>query len=157
MTLNKWEQSLYDQYKNKSMSFPPKSHWMDCDWARSRAPVLLFSSAPSDYISCNACLRRRGYIRIIPCDLRLKGWPNLQNCEKCDYGLDCETWLRVRGIGQGVEKVLRLLDPDAFHPVTWEDAGLVPFSNGDIYFSSKEELQRYTLDILLKYGIRASA
>lgn len=155
MTLNKWEQSLYDQYKTKDLSLPAKSHWKDCDWATSKAPVLLFSDAPPYYISCNACLRRRGYIRIIPCNPRLTGWPHRQDCENCDYGLDCETWLRVKGIGEGAEEVLRLLDPGAFHPVTWEDADMVPFSNGDIYFSSKDELQRYTLDLLIKYGIRA--
>ena len=155
--MNRWEQSLHDQYAEKNTDFPPKSHWMDCDWANSKEPILLFSNAPAQYISCNACLHRRGYIRIIPCNPRLTGWPYRQNCDKCDYGLDCETWLRVRGIGQGVQKVLQILDPKSFHPVTWEDAGLVPFSNGDIYFSSKEELQRYSLDILLKHGIRASA
>ena len=82
-----------------------------------------------------------GYIRIVPCDPRLVGWPyERRNCEKCDYGLDCETWLRVRGIGEGVEEVLTLFDKDAYHAVTWNDTGLVPFSNDDMLFSSKSEL-----------------
>ena len=87
---------------------------------------------------------------------RLVGWPyERRNCEKCDYGLDCETWLRVRRIGEGVEKVLKLFDEDVYHAVTWNDTGLVPFSNGDMLFSSKSELNRFVLDLLLKYGIRA--
>ena len=155
--MNKWEQALYEQYADKRSGFRPKSHWLDCDWARGRNPVRLFSNAPAYYISCNACLRRRGYIRVIPCDPRLIGWPyERRNCEKCDYGLDCETWLRVKGIGEGVEKVLKLLDNEAYHPVAWEDAGLVPFSNGDIFFSCKEDLDKFVLDLLLKYGISAS-
>jgi len=84
------------------------------------------------------------------------GWPyERRNCEKCDYGLDCETWLRVRGIGEGVEKVLKSIDENAYQAVTWNDTGLVPFANGDMLFSSKSELDRFVLDLLLKYGIRA--
>ena len=52
-----------------------------------------------------------------------------------------------------MEKVLRIMDPAAYHPVTWEDTGLVPFSNGDMYFDSWEELQCYIGDIWLQYGI----
>ena len=154
--MNKWEEELYKQYADKRLDFAPKSHWLDCNWANGQNPVKLFSNAPAHYISCNACLRRRGYIRIVPCDPRLVGWPyERRNCGKCDYGLDCETWLRVRGIGEGVEKVLKLFDEDAYHAVTWDDTGLVPFSNGSIFFSSKSELDRFVLDVLLKYGIRA--
>ena len=153
--MNKWEDELYKQYAEKQWVIAPKSHWLDCDWANGTNPVKLFSNAPAHYISCNACLRRRGYIRIVGCDPRLVGWPYERNCELCEQGWDCETWLRVRGIGEGVGKVLKLFDEDAYHPVTWGDTGLVPFHNGDIFFSSKSELDRFVLDLLLKYGIRA--
>ena len=154
--MNNWEEELYRQYADKRWDFAPKSHWLDCDWSPSQDPVKLFSNAPARYITCNACLRRRGYIRIVHCDPRLVGWPyERRNCEKCNYGgIDCETWLRVRGIGEGVEQVLKLFDEEAYQAVTWGDTGFVPFKNDEIFFSSKSELDRYVLDVLLKYGIR---
>ena len=155
--LNRWEQSLYQQFGAKQPMTMSKSHWRDCDWARGQNPVMLPSDAPPEYISCNACLRRRGYIRVIYCDPHLTGWPyKWRNCDKCEYGLDCQTWLRVRGIGGNVVKVLQLLDPDATHPVTWSDIGMVPFQNPDIFFQSKNELDRFALDLYTKYGIQST-
>ena len=67
----------------------------------------------------------------------------MAECEICDYGLGHETWLRVRGVGEDVQKVLEQLNADAYHPVTWAETGLVPFHEGDIFFASKEALAQY--------------
>ena len=164
--MNKWQTLLFNQYKPKYEArpqtwMPPKSHWRDCNWMPGNYPVTLPCNAPAKYISCNACLRRRGYIRIIGCSPQIQQWGWRFNeykenqCSKCEYGLDHETWLRVRGVGEKVEPIVQMIDPEAIHPVTWEDIGLVPFSDGDMRFKNKEELNRFVLDIYLKYGIIA--
>ena len=81
---------------------------------------------------------------MLPCNPRVIGWPHVtRQCEKCDYGLDCETWARVRGAGEQVEIVLRSLDSEARHPVTWAETGLIPFYNGDFFFSDKSALGNF--------------
>ena len=138
----------------------PKSHWPACEWRNpdlSRA-VIMPSEAPVRLISCNACLRRLGYIKIVHCNPRVEGWPFPdRKCEMCDYGgVDCETWLRVRDAGKDVEANLRRFDPNASHPVTWMETGLIPFhepntSTDDLYFDSKDALDDYCENLLRKY------
>lgn len=135
-----------------------KSHWEGCEWGNSgNLKIELSDDAPVEFISCNACLRRKGYIRVLMCNPRVKGWPDDdRDCPDCDYGLDCETWVRVRGVGEEVERVLQSLFPDAYHPVTWLDAGVVPFKEqgtdtGDLFFDSKEALDTYLADLLQHY------
>ncbi len=113
------------------------------------------SETPAEWISCNACLICRGYIRIVHCDPRVEGWPyDDRQCDLCDQGWDCETWLRVKGVGEGVEKALRRLDPEAYHPVTWADAGLVPFKDGtDPQFESKAALDDYFTELVKKHPL----
>ena len=68
-------------------------------------------------------------------------------------GNDCETWLRVREAGLDVERILKRLDPDAYHPVTWVETGLVPGREPDSnpLFDSKEDLDRYCDDLLSRF------
>ena len=136
----------FEQYGPQGdYSMMPKSHWRGCGWA-GRTSVLMPPETPAELISCDACLLGRGYIRIVHCNPQVEGWPyDDRKCENCDYGgIDCETWLRVKGIGEGVEKALRRLDPKAIHPVTWTDIGLVPFKDGpDPLFDDKAALDDY--------------
>ena len=125
----------------------PKSHWSGCNWARQTS-ALLPSDAPAELISCNTCLMRRGYIRIVLCDPRLEGWP-WTDCDLCESGVDHDTWLRVKGVGKGVERILRRLDPDAEHPVTWADVDLVPFKEDPApEFENKPALDKYCAELL---------
>ena len=132
---------LYRDHGGHGNGHYPKSHWPNCRWAPD-SRIVLSGGAPAGLISCNACLRHRRYIRVVSCNPRLAGWP-MAECEICDYGLDHETWLRVRGVGEDVQKVLEQLNADAYHPVTWAETGLVPFHEGDIFFASKEALAQY--------------
>ena len=112
------------------------------------------AATPAEWISCNTCLIDRGYIRIVHCDPRVEGWPYAgRQCARCDYGgWDCETWLRVKGVGEGVGKALRRLDSESVHPVTWADIGLVPFKDGtDPQFESKAALDDYCTKLSREY------
>ena len=154
-----WFQQLRQQYETKIRHSGiwdyPKSHWMGCSYGSRHAShrIELPATAPADFISCNACLIREGYIRILPCNPRKIGWPHSWvKCDTCDYGNDCETWARVRGAGSQVQDVLRQLDPDAYHPVTWMDAGLVPFcDDGDLFFPTKTDLDGFMSDLTERY------
>ena len=127
----------------------PKSHWVGCDRG-SKNPdrrVELPIDAPADFISCNSCLIREGYIRILPCNPREVGWPHAWcRCDKCEYGLDCETWARVRGAGEKVAVALGVL-----HPVTWVDIRLVPFHEGDLWFPDKQSLDYFMASLADRY------
>ena len=130
-----------------------RSHWEGCCRAGTTS-AMMPSEAPAEWISCNACLIRRGYIRIVHCDPRIEGWPrNDRRCEKCDYGgIDCETWLRVKDVGTGVGRAIRRLDPEAEHFVTWADIGFVPFKEGpDPEFDDKASLDAYCAKLLHDY------
>ena len=131
----------------------PKSHWPECEWANG-APIVMPKDTPVRLISCNVCLRGRDYIRVVHCDPKIEGWPrDDRNCGACDHGNDCETWLRVRGAGRGVEQVLRRFDPRADHPVTWVETGWVPGRESDSapLFDSKQALDQYCDDLLHRY------
>ena len=130
----------------------PKSHWRGCGRA-GKTSALMPSETPAEWISCNTCLIRRGYIRIVHCDPRVEGWPyDDRQCVLCEQGQDHETWLRVKGVGEGVEKALRHLDPEAEHPVTWADIGLVPFKDSpDPEFEDKAALDDYCVKLLREY------
>ena len=154
-----WLQQLSEQYETK-IENPgiwgyPKSHWLGCSYGSSNTDrrIELPSEAPAEFISCNSCLIREGYFRILPCNPRVIGWPHhWRKCDICEYGLDCETWARVRGAGSHVVIALRRLDPDAYHPVTWLETGLVPFRNdGDLFFPTKAELDRFMSDVTERY------
>ena len=55
-------------------------------------------------------------------------------------------------MGTGVEKAIRRLDPEAEHPVTWADIGLVPFKEGpDPEFDDKGSLDAYCAKLLHDY------
>ena len=130
----------------------PKSHWQGCE-RTGRSSAIMPSDTPAEWISCNTCLRVRGYIRVVHCDPRIEGWPYQdRQCDLCHQGWDCETWLRVKGVGEGVEKAIRCLDPKAEHPVTWADSGLVPFKDGpDPQFDDKVALDDYCAKLLGEY------
>ena len=159
-----YEAMLQEQYRkyrggrNYPSDYYPKSHWVGCEW--SRGPIVLPSGAPARLISCNGCLRRSGHIRVAYCNPRLAGWPNPEpSCPQCDYGNDCETWLRVASAGADVEKVLQMLDPEAIHPVTWMETGLIPFhepgtETGDMFFEDKESLDQYCDNLLARYPVK---
>ena len=125
----------------------PKSHWEGCERV-GRTSAVMPAETPAEWISCNTCLINGDYIRIVQCDPRLPGWPDTQ-CDICEYGNDHETWLRVKGVGEGVEKALRRhIDPDAEHPVTWADVGLVPFLDGpNPEFDNKSALDDYWAEL----------
>ena len=42
-----------------------------------------------------------------------------------------------------MENVLRSMDPEAEHPVTWAETGLIPFYTGDFFFSDKSALDKF--------------
>ena len=127
----------------------PKSHWEGCEKVGKTSAVMPYDT-PAEWISCNSCLIGRGYIRIVHCDPRLPGWPDA-TCEKCEYGLDHENWLRVKGVGESVEQALRCLDAAISHPVTWGDTGLVPFMDEPIPpFDDKVALDAYCDELLRK-------
>jgi hypothetical protein len=152
--MSDWMKELQQQYEAKigepSIGWGyPKSHWTGCDRGSSNPDrrVELPNDAPADFISCNACLIRGGYICILPCNPREVGWPHSWcRCDKCEYGLDCETWARVRGIGEQVQLAL-----NACHPVTWADTGLVPFHNGDLFFPDKVALDNFMASLTERY------
>ena len=167
-----YDRLLLQQYRDKiglrDDGDYPKSHWLDCTWGNpdSQKRVALPQEAPARLISCNACLRRRGYIRVVVCNPRFPGWPSLERVHEqfdlikesavCEY-TDCETWLRVSNAGEDVEGVLRRFDDNAHHPVTWIDTGILPFhqkgtETDDLYFASKEALDQYCADIVARYG-----
>ena len=146
----------------------PKSHWPDCSWGNpdSFGRVVLPKEAPARLISCNACLRRWGYIRVVVCNPRFPGWPSLERVHEqfdlhreaavCEY-TNCETWLRVSNAGEDVETVLRRLDKNAYHPVTWMDTGILPFhekgtDTEDLHFTSKDALDQFCTDLVARYG-----
>lgn len=158
-----FDQRLFEEYRDKigvrEDGDYPKSHWPDCTWGNpdSKSRIVLPIEAPARLVSCNACLRRHGYIRVVVCNPRFKGWPSVESVHTeftrkgepavCEF-TDCETWLRVKDVGQGVEQVLQRLDPNAWHPVTWIDTGILPFhelgtETDDLYFETKEELEQY--------------
>ena len=158
--MENWFERLKQQYEKNMRDRPgsiwdySKSHWIGCDWGSGYAErrIELPTNAPAEFISCNACLIREGHIRILPCNPRVIGWPHeTRQCEKRDYGLDCETWARVRGAGELVEDVLRSIDAEAQHPVTWAETGLVPFYNGDFFFSDKSALDDFVVLISEAY------
>ena len=160
LTTPDFDQMLFEQYRDKigvrGDGRPyPKSHWQGCQWVSNpERQVVMPTDTPARLISCNGCLIERNYIRIVPCDPHMDGWMTDDGrCSKCDYGLDHETWLRVGTIGVDVEKVLKRLDPDAYHPVTWMETGLIPFTDPgadarDNLFDSYEELERYYENLL---------
>ena len=148
-----WVHNLRQQYQTKigdpeNLGYP-KSHWEGCEWG-SRNParrIELPPRAPASLISCNACLQREGYIRILPCNPRMIGWPHSwTKCDKCEYGLDCDTWARVRGVGEDVAVAM-----GSYHPVTWADIGLVPFHSGDLYFPDKHSLDYFIESLAERY------
>ena len=127
-----YEAILVEHYKTLKEHRPgmwdyPRSHWEGCERV-GRTSAIMPSDTPAFWISCNSCLINAGYIRIAGCDPRLAGWP-APLCEMCKQGIDHETWLRVKGVGEGVERAIRRIDPEGNHPVTWADVGLVPFLN----------------------------
>ena len=155
-----YEELLLSQYRDKvgvrEDSNYPKSHWPECDYGNIESPrrIVMPGTTPARLISCNACLRRRNYIRLVHCDPRVDGWPyDNRTCGLCETGNDCETWLRVRDAGADVETVLHTLDPDADHPVTWIETGLVLGQDADSVplFNSKEDLDRYCDALLKRY------
>ena len=129
-----------------------KTHWEGCERA-GRTSASMPSETPAEWISCNTCLIGRGYIRIVDCDPHVEGWPyDDRQCGVCGQGVDHETWLMVKGVGEGVERALRRLDPEAEHPVTWADIGLVPFKDGpDPQFESKAALDDYCTKLAREY------
>ena len=85
--------------------------------------VELPAEAPADFISCDTCLISKWYIHILPCNPREVGWPHRwRRCSKCEYGLDCETWVRVKSVGERVSDAIGV-----YHPVTWPTSDLSPF------------------------------
>ena len=48
-----------------------------CDWGnlQRRVEVPAGKTHP-DFITCNACWRRRGYLYVLPCNPRVVGWPH---------------------------------------------------------------------------------
>ena len=109
--------------------------------------VELPAEAPADFISCNTCLIRKWYIHILPCNPREVGWPHRwRRCSKCEYGLDCETWVRVKSVGERVSDAIGV-----YHPVTWADIGLVPFQNGDLFFPDKLSLDYFISSLSERY------
>ena len=155
-----WFQQLKQQYETK-IGNPgiwdyPKSHWLGCSYGSSDPDrrIELPAEAPAEFISCNACLIREEYFRILPCNPRKIGWPHVwAKCGICDYGgIDHETWARVRGAGSQVVVVLRQIDHDAYHPVTWLETGLIPFcGDGDLFFPTKADLDRFMSDLAERY------
>ena len=132
-----------------------KSHWDGCDRS-GRSSCIMPTETPAKWISCNTCLINRGYIRIVQCDPRLEGWPSAE-CGLCEQGVDHETWLMVKGVGEGVEQALRHhIDPDAEHPVTWADVGCVPFMDApNPTFGDKAELDTYWACLQARYSYLA--
>ena len=158
MTTTDFDQILFEQYRDKigvrDYDYP-KSHWQGCQWVRnSERQIVMPTDTPARLISCNTCLIEREYIRIVPCDPHMDGWLTAEReCSLCEH-TDHETWLKVRTNGIDVEKVLKRLDPNAYHPVTWMETGLIPFTDPDVdardnHFHSLEELERY-YDSLLR-------
>ena len=149
-----FEGLLLEQYRDYEKGFfdYPKSHWPDCEWGR----IVMPSDTPVRLISCNSCLIRRNYIRFVHCDPNVEGWPSDgRDCGNCEMENDCETWLRVREAGLDVERILKRLDPDAYHPVTRVETGLVPGREPDSnpLFDSKEDLDRYCDDLLSRFPV----
>ena len=148
-----WMNDLRQQYQSKmgdrEIYLYPKSHWVGCERGSSNPNrrVELPLDAPAEFISCNACLIRAGYIRILPCNPREVGWPHTWcRCDKCDHGLDCQTWARVRGVGEKVA-----VATGSHHPVTWGDTGLVPFHEGDLFFPDKQSLDDFMTSLAERY------
>lgn len=145
-----YERVLLQLYLRKYKGDEPmmgfsKSHYPGCEWVteRQRMPIIMPDSTPPSLISCNACLFRKRYMISVVCNPLKEGWPNEHECDLCDYGWDCETWIRVEGAGELVEQVLQIRWPDAEHPVTWRDLGLVPFvseEQNSIRFKTQTEL-----------------
>ena len=142
-----YEKNLLEQYCNRREKIAgfPKSHWVDCS-VETRQKIELPNDAPAIFISCNTCLIRRGYIRIMRCNPFQAGWPiTVGLCKKCDYGIDHKTWLRDKTAGSAVEDIIQKIEPTEYHPVTWKDAGLVPLTeyDGNDLFDSKEDLDKF--------------
>jgi hypothetical protein len=125
-----------------------KSHWPDCAYAaNATAPIMMPDSTPHPLISCNGCLFRKQYMIAVRCNPNRPDWLSPDNdCELCAYGWDCQTWLRVSGAGEAVEAILQTVWPEADHPVTWGDTGLVPFlseEQNSLRFPTQSDLLRF--------------
>ena len=100
-----YERVLLQLYLRKYKGDEPmmgfsKSHYPGCEWVteRQRMPIIMPDSTPPSLISCNACLFRKRYMISVVCNPLKEGWPNEHECDLCDYGWDCETWIRVEGL-----------------------------------------------------------
>ena len=151
--MTNYERLLLKTYQQKYSSQEPlhgfsKSHWPNCAYAvDATASIVMPDSTPHPLISCNGCLFRKQYMIAVRCNPNRPDWLSPENdCELCAYGGDCKTWLRVSGAGEGVEAILRMVWPDAEHPVTWGDTGLVPFLSEDqnnLRFPTQTDLLRF--------------
>ena len=151
--LTNYERLLLKAYQKKygpqeSLFGFSKSHWPDCAYvANATAPIMMPDSTPHPLISCNGCLFRKQYMIAVRCNPNRSDWLSPDDdCELCAYGWDCQTWLRVSGAGEAVEAVLRTVWPEADHPVTWGDTGLVPFlseEQNSLRFPTKSDLWRF--------------
>ena len=151
--MTNYERLLLKAYQKKYGPQEPiysfsKSHWPGCAYvAGATAPIVMPDSTPHPLISCNRCLFRKQYMIAVRCNPNRPDWLSPENnCELCAYGWDCQTWLRVNGAGESVEAVLRALWPEAEHPVTWGDTGLVPFlskEQNDLRFPTQSDLLRF--------------
>lgn len=153
IVLTNYERLLLKAYQQK-YSFQEatygfsKSHWPGCAYAAGApVPIVMPASTPHSLISCNGCLLGKQYMIAVRCNPNRPDWLSPENsCEFCAYGWDCQTWLRASGAGEAVETVLRTVWPDAEHPVTWGDTGLVPFlseEQTDLRFPTQSDLLRF--------------
>lgn len=157
--MTNYESLLLKAYQQKYGPQEPvygfsKSHWPGCVYvADVTAPVVMPDSTPHSLISCNVCLFRKQYMIAVRCNPTRPDWLSPEReCGLCAYGWDCQTWLRVSGTGEGVETVLRTVWPDAEHPVTWGDTGLVPFLSQEqnaLRFATQSDLLRFRNSIPL--------
>lgn len=148
--LTNYEWLLLKEYQRKYGTHEPvlgfsKSHWPGCAYAAgAAAPIVMPDSTSHALISCNGCLFRKQYMIAVRCNPNRPDWLSPENeYELCAYGWDCQTWMCVSGAGEAVEAVLRTVWPEAEHPVTWGDAGLVPFlsqEQNDLRFSTRSDL-----------------
>ena len=151
--MTNYERLLLKAYQQKyssqeSLCEFSKSHWPDCGYVvDATVPIVMPDSTPHPLISCNGCLFRKQYMIVVRCNPNRPDWLSPENdCELCAYGWDCQTWLRVSGAGEAVEAVLRAAWPDAEHPVTWGDTGLVPFlseEQNNLRFPTQSDLFRF--------------
>ena len=155
--MTNYERLLLKTYQQKCCSQEPwygfsKSHWPNCAYAPDvTASIVMPDSMPHPLISCNGRLFRKQYMIAVRCNPNRPDWLSPENdCELCAYGWDCQTWLRVSGAGEAVEAILRMVWPDAEHPVTWGDTGLAPFLSEDqnnLRFPTQTDLLRFRSSI----------